>query len=196
MKTIYVLLLVVSSLMACAASTSLGHGMENPLSTTSPSSEQAQPENLTTDHPLAEAQPNEKANRQDIYMKYLSLQGYNAFIDEEGDICFKSEGKTYFIIIEDNNNEITTLLYPNIISVDSEQERILVAQAVSYVNRTAKIAKAYINTSDWVSISIELLLKEAQDFELLFERMMQLIMYAEYEFVNKINQIRKVYIPA
>tara|TARA_B100000902_G_scaffold386895_1_gene430133 strand:- start:2021 stop:2488 length:468 start_codon:yes stop_codon:yes gene_type:complete len=34
---------------------------------------------------------------QNSYFTYLSMEGYNAKIEEDGDISFKQEGKTYYI---------------------------------------------------------------------------------------------------
>ncbi|GHU08980.1 hypothetical protein FACS1894151_05860 [Spirochaetia bacterium] len=129
---------------------------------------------------------NAGAGRQKIYMSHLTREGYAPTIDEDGDILFKVSGKSYYIIISKNNPDIVTLLYPNIYKINTEQQRTSAADAVSYVNRNAKVAKAYISSADYVNIALELLIKNPDDFALLFSRMMQLIENAKDDFSERI----------
>jgi hypothetical protein len=202
-RRLIALLVVASSLAGCAgapfqesARSYAAPKQPSPSSLPVSIPEEAAPEEARL--PLSEADAPEemplplrdaRAQRQERYMQSIAAAGYAPFLDEAGDICFKNDNKTYFVIIDDNHNEITTVLYPNIVPITGEKERLPTAAAVSAVNRKAKVAKAYINASDWVSIGLELIVQNPQDFELLFERIMQLLLYAEREFINQMSAV-------
>jgi hypothetical protein len=120
---------------------------------------------------------------QDMYMGYLKEQGYTPSIDEDGDVRFKYEGGTYYIIVDENDPTFLHILYPNFWEIESPIELAQAKNAVSYVNRTAKIAKIYLVRDDVdLSISAESLLNQPEDFKICFARMLRCIRTARDEF--------------
>ena len=130
-----------------------------------------------------------KDQRQRIYMDYVRAEGYVPSIDEDGDILFKKEGRSYFIIIGKNDTSFMQLLLPNIWSIDSETERAQVAEAISYANRRTKVAKAYISgaRNQWVSIGVETFFEDPTHFGPLFPRMMNAISTANENFEDQMK---------
>jgi hypothetical protein len=137
--------------------------------------------------PSPSGSDSEITRRQNTYMAHLRQEGYNPTIDEDGDITFKVNGRTYFIFVGKKDNAYFELLLPNIWSIKSDSERAKAAVAVSYANGTTKAAKAYISgsTDQWVSIALEMYLENPNDFKVLFSRMMKGIDTAEKDFASK-----------
>jgi hypothetical protein len=130
----------------------------------------------------------ETVRRQNIYMDFLKKEGYVPTIDEDGDIMFKREGYTFFIIIGKSDPSFLSLLKPNIWSIKSDADRTRAANAVCYVNGEMKVAKAYISGSkdEWVSLAVEIYLDDPHHFSVLLSRMLRLIDGATEEFADKI----------
>jgi hypothetical protein len=93
-----------------------------------------------------------KTELQQMYMSYLREQGYQADIDSDGDIAFKAEGRSLYIIVDEDDLESFRILYANFWEIESIDERSRAAEAVSYVNRTTKVAKIYLTSADDTSI--------------------------------------------
>jgi hypothetical protein len=125
--------------------------------------------------------------RQSIYMAYLRQEGFSPDFDTDGDIIFKKEGRTYFIIVGKNDNDFLDLLLPNVWSIKSDSERAKAANAVSFANSSTKAAKVYISgeKDQWVSIALEMYLENPNDFKILFSRMLRVIDVAEKDFISK-----------
>ena len=79
-----------------------------------------------------------------VYLEQLLREeGYLPKIDEDGDLVFKSEGKGVYIAADPNDADYVRILMPNIWTIDSEEERDLVARVCSSVNKSVKVAKVF-----------------------------------------------------
>jgi len=124
-------------------------------------------------------------NRQSIYMAHLREEGYTPSIDDDGDITFKREGLTYFIIIDSDDPTLFFLLLPSIKYLNSDDERRRAANAISAINRGVKVAKAFITSLQdraWVTISVEVFLENPDHFAVIFGRLMRATILAEEIF--------------
>jgi hypothetical protein len=125
---------------------------------------------------------------QDMYMEFLKEQGYTPNIDDDGDIRFKYEGGTYYIIVDENDATFLHILYPYFWEIESPEELARAKDVVSYVNRTTKIAKIYLVRDDVdLSISAETLLNRPEDFKNCFIRMLRCIKTARNDFRDEMN---------
>jgi outer membrane lipoprotein-sorting protein len=136
----------------------------------------------------ADAQAMTKSQLQSLYMEYLRQQGYPAEIDSDGDILFRAEGRSYYIIVNDTDLEYFELLYPNFWEIESDEEWIRVAAACSAVSRTTKIAKVYITSNNDTSIIADVLLLNPKDFANVFPRMMNIVRLARDKFLEQMRQ--------
>ncbi len=110
-----------------------------------------------------------KESLQDLYSTYLTEEGYKPEIDEDGDVRFKREGKTYFINVDAGDTASFRLVLANIWPIESEEERAEVRLAMDHCNALAKVAKAYM-VRDNVWVAIETFIARPEDFKVIFER--------------------------
>ncbi|MDR3170373.1 MAG: hypothetical protein LBU17_01965 [Treponema sp.] len=129
-----------------------------------------------------------KNQLQTMYTDYLKTEGYLPSIDSDGDIYFKSEGKTYYIIVYDNDLGFFQLLYPEFWNIESEEERLQVAESASYATRRTKVAKVFMTSNGDTSISAEAFLKNPEDFKNVFPRMLSGIKTARDNFIERMAE--------
>jgi hypothetical protein len=110
-----------------------------------------------------------KVDLQDMYMVYLNEEGYKPEVDEDGDVRFKREGKTYFINVDAADTASFRLVLANIWPIESEEERSDAYIAMDHCNALAKVAKAYMVRDD-VWVAIETFIARPQDFKVIFQR--------------------------
>ncbi|MFO7638225.1 MAG: hypothetical protein R6X14_02820 [bacterium] len=126
---------------------------------------------------------------QDMYMKYLAAEGYQPSIDSDGDVQFKSEGMTCFIMVQEQASDphFFQILLPNFWDIESEQERQQVLAAADATNAKSKVAKVH-TVGDWVCISAELFVNEPEDFKGVFDRAMRSLSNGLQNFVSRMRE--------
>lgn len=110
-----------------------------------------------------------KKELQDLYVTYLTDEGFKPEVDEDGDVRFKREGKTYFINVDEADTASFRLVLANIWPIESQEERAEVRIAMDHCNALAKVAKAYM-VRDNVWVAIETFIARPRDFEVIFQR--------------------------
>jgi hypothetical protein len=129
-----------------------------------------------------------KEELQDLYVDYLRTEGYVPRIDKDGDIEFKIQGKTYYVIVNDGDLEYFELLFPNIKTINSDQERRQIVTAASYANRRTKVAKVYITSNENnVSITAATFIEDPADFKQFFTRLLSTIDRASENFTEQMR---------
>jgi len=105
----------------------------------------------------------------EVYLSFLTEQGYRPEVDTDGDVSFMKEGGHYYILVDEKDPAYFRLCYPNFWSVESEDERRRVLQACDYANRRSKAAKLFTVKDDtWASI--EMFLSDSEGFKAIFDR--------------------------
>jgi len=127
--------------------------------------------------------------RQSIYMQYLRSEGYVPSIDKDNDILVKLDGSNFYILIGKSDPSFLTLLKPSIWSIKSDAERTKAANAVSYANRSTKVAKAFLagKNNEWVSLSAEMYVDDPNQFGLFFKRLIRMINNTGSEFETQMK---------
>jgi hypothetical protein len=128
-----------------------------------------------------------KAALQKLYMSYLADEGFKPDIDSDGDVRYKSEGKTYWIIIDPGDSQYFRLAMLNIWKIESEAERRKVLAAVDYANARTKVCKAY-TIGDNVWVCIELFVAKPEDFKPLFSRATSAMALGYSNFLQKMRE--------
>jgi len=123
---------------------------------------------------------------QDRYMDFLYENNIAGKIDDDGDVQFKYNDKTFFFRVIENNPLIFDLVLMNVWSIDSESERLEVLRAVNYANREVMHAKTF-TYDDKVWVRIEDLMAASDDFESYFEKAMVAIEECLDLFVEAMN---------
>ena len=124
---------------------------------------------------------------QKMYSEHLKAEGYIPEVDEDGDVRFKREGKTYFIAVDPEDTECFRLVLANIWEIESEEERQKAAVAMDHCNATAKVTKAYF-IRDNVWVSVETFIAEPEDFKVIFARSMTALDHGVGLYVKKMRE--------
>jgi len=117
-------------------------------------------------------------------MEFLRQEGYQPTIDEDGDIAFRREGRTYYIIISKNDPTLIYFTLFGLRTVSSESDRVRFANAVGVANRRVKVAKMYLTSGNpqRVNLSIEAFIENPNDFGVLFNRYLGTMDLSEQRF--------------
>lgn len=96
-----------------------------------------------------------KAARVQAFSDFLKEEGYAPKIDKDGDILFKVEGKSYLVILDENDLEFFRLIFPKFWSIDSDEERAKVEQAALRATSGTKVAKVFpVQDDTWASVEL------------------------------------------
>lgn len=129
----------------------------------------------------------DKQQRAMSYLLFLQAEGYSARIDEDGDVVYKKEGRTYFVDVDEKDDQFFRICFPNFWKIDSEEERQRVLVACDYSNALSKVAKVFI-VRDNVWASIELFFGDEEHFKPVFERCMSALENGVRNYVKKMNE--------
>lgn len=96
-----------------------------------------------------------KVARIRMFAEYLREEGYVPNIDGDGDIVFKREGRTYFVMLSDDDDVFYRIVFPAFWSIDSAQERLACEHAAVVATADTKVAKVFpVENSMWASIEL------------------------------------------
>ncbi|MDR0599456.1 MAG: YbjN domain-containing protein [Treponema sp.] len=127
-----------------------------------------------------------KKQLQDMYVMYLRDEGYRPSVDSDGDVVFKAEGLNFYIDVDDEDLESFRVVLPKFWELESPEERIRAYEVANYINRTTKVAKVFIISSeDDVSMDANIYIGKPDDFKLHFRRMINLLIAELREFRDK-----------
>jgi len=134
-------------------------------------------------------EPVSKRERARIYRDFLAAEGYRPYIDEDGDVVFKSEGLTFVIITEEGDEEFVSLVLPNFWSIDSKEELARALMAANEMNRTAKVVKIFVRGDGKNTIAaVEMFVKSPEDFNQVFERSLRALKGAVTRFAELMRE--------
>jgi hypothetical protein len=120
------------------------------------------------------SQPATPGPKAQAYMEYLRREGYFPELDTDGDIKFRREGGTYYLMAEENDPTYFRLVFPNFWEIESDTERQQVLFAVGEVNADLKVIKIY-PVRDNVWASVEMFLDPIENFHKVFNRAMNVL---------------------
>lgn len=82
-----------------------------------------------------------KEEFQKFYSDYLTGEGYRPDVDSDGDVSFKREGLTYYIIVTQTDAEFFETALPNIHRIADESDREDAYVAADYSNARSRASK-------------------------------------------------------
>ena len=127
-----------------------------------------------------------KKERAQMYMDYLHSEGFSPQLDQDQDIFFKFEGRTYLILIDERDEEFFRLVFPNFWSIDNEAERVKVEKAALQATADTKVAKVF-PVKDNVWATIELFCMPPDAFKGVFKRGLSALRSAVNTFTEKMR---------
>lgn len=127
-----------------------------------------------------------KDERIKMYETYLKGEGYSPETIKEG-VVFKAEGKTYVIMVDENDEQFFRLVFPNFWSIDNDKERAKVTAAANQATAATKVAKVFpVENNTWGTI--ELFVASPDHFKGVFTRSMGALQAAVQNFVGAMKQ--------
>lgn len=133
-----------------------------------------------------------REERVELYLEYLTDEGYRPQRDADGDVVFKAEGLTYYLIVDEQDAQYFRLLHPNFWSIDSPEELLQAFEAASFASRQTKVAKVYLrDDAKNTSASVEMFLDPPDSFRLIFSRSMSAMRTCVNHFKEKMVQLRR-----
>ena len=126
-----------------------------------------------------------KDERLKMHSDFLKTEGCNPETIEEG-VVFKAEGKTYVIVVDENDEQSFRLVFPNFWSIDNDVERVKVVAASSHSTGATKVAKIFpVDNNTWGTI--ELFVASPDQFKGVFARSMSALQAAVQTFVGQMK---------
>ena len=96
-----------------------------------------------------------RQERLDLYREFLDQEGFRPTIDEDGDLMFKVEGKTYFVFVDGTDTQFFRLVFPSFWSIENEEERAKAYVAAHDATAQTKVAKVFVVKNDtWASLEL------------------------------------------
>jgi hypothetical protein len=123
---------------------------------------------------------------QAMYTEHLGELGLDAVVDEDGDVVFRFEGKTFMLRVDELDPWCFRVVLANIWSVETEQDRQRAYRAMERTNALSKVAKAYL-VEDQVWLSAESLLPTPEDHRAVLGRSMEALVQALGIFVRALR---------
>lgn len=117
----------------------------------------------------------------DTYREFLAGEGFEAELDEAGDVAFLIDGHPYYLMVDDDDPGYFRLLFPNFWSIDSEAEHHRAMLAAAEVTAEIKVAKVYVLGDD-TQASAEMFLATPGDLRPVFDRALRALQGAVRRF--------------
>lgn len=122
-----------------------------------------------------------------LVVDFLREEGFCPKVDDEGDVIFKCEGRTFIYFGNTEDNEFFQLALPAIFDV-TEDNREMVLEACNEVTRQIKVAKSVIiDGRNEVWLFCEMLLDHTPNVEDIVPRAIAILHGAQQEFYQKIQ---------
>ncbi|NYE61648.1 hypothetical protein FHW58_002855 [Duganella sp. 1224] len=107
-------------------------------------------------------------------LHHLRHDGFQAELDDDGDLAFRYEGKHYALCFDADDPMFTKLILPNVWEIDSQTEYQRALAAADYLNRRLKLLKAY-TMRDQLWLSVEMWMADPAGWQLLLPRAIRLL---------------------
>ena len=121
-----------------------------------------------------------------LFMRFLREEGFRPKVDEDDDIVFKCEGKSYYIEASESDESYFRLILPNFWQIDNPDEERHALVVMSEVNAEIKVAKIY-QRRDSIHATVEMFIDPMEGFKLVFPRCLGCIQAAIAAFSEKMK---------
>ena|ERR1700757_2607811 len=126
-----------------------------------------------------------KQERIKLCKDYLTEEGYRPSIDETGDLFFKFEGRTHFILIDDKDDEFFQIAFLNFWRIEDNDELVRAFKAANEASRDTKVVKVVVREDGKnVIASVEMFITSPEDFSRSLKRSLSAIRYAADHFAD------------
>jgi len=85
-----------------------------------------------------------------LYYDYLQTEGFRPEVNEQNDVVFKQEGKTYVISVDEEDNQFLRVIYPNFWTLTDNEDMLRAMAMSNAVNSRIKVGKIIVvNNQVW-----------------------------------------------
>ena len=122
----------------------------------------------------------------ELYEQYLKEEGFAPNVDGDGDVAFKFEGGTYYILTNESDPRYFAMVFPNFWSIENGEELRKAYTAANDVSRETKVVKVHVNGKQTnVNASVEVYVDEPTGFRPFMKRALAVLQYAVGQFRAK-----------
>ena len=137
----------------------------------------------------ASRQPDQSTNQSskaDMYVQFLTDEGYAPKIEQGGLVAFKKEGRLYLIIVDEKDEQYFRIMFPNFWHLESDDERKRALIACDHANTISKVTKLTL-AEDNVCGNIELFLGGIAEFKAVFARSMSALEFGVNAYIQSMK---------
>ena len=96
-----------------------------------------------------------EADRARVFSDFLKEEGYSPKTDDDNDITFKVEGRSYLIMLDDEDDEFFRIVFPGFWSIETPDERLRVERAALKTTAETKVAKVFtVRDNTWATVDM------------------------------------------
>src|SRR5438045_2642816 len=103
-------------------------------------------------------------SKAEMYMEFLREQGYVPRLDDDGDVVFKCEGRTYILFGEEKDEPYFRLVFPAFWPLETAPEEEQARTAINELNAEMKVMKLFVLRDD-VWAAVEMFLEPIDSFQ-------------------------------
>lgn len=115
--------------------------------------------------------------------RVVDEEGFRPQIDSDGDVVFKYEGASYFIDVDENDEQFVRIAFPNFWKIESKEEHARAVECAHDATKTIKVAKIFV-VGDNVWGTIELFVADDESFGPVFMRSLSALRGAAHAFAD------------
>jgi hypothetical protein len=136
----------------------------------------------------AKAQTYTKQQLQEIYSSHLANEGFRPKIDNDGDISFRSEGRTFWIQIYENDPTFFSMFMGFIQEDKSPQMRLRRLEGCNIANQKIKVIKCHLDKDGDPIFGAEMFLANPGDFKTNLSHLLRAIEGSYKEYRSQYSQ--------
>jgi hypothetical protein len=144
---------------------------------------------------MPEHEEKPKSSMATFFMNLLGEEGYRPWIDENGDIAFKSEHRLIVIRVgyeeKDIDREFFHMYIPSVFEIKTDTDRAIMEQVAKLVTLSLKVVKISV-LNDRVIASVESFISPIQAVQDVFERYTRVLHQGYWECQNGYAYFRRI----
>lgn len=128
-------------------------------------------------------------NKQDMVMAALERMGLSPEVDNDGDIMFRYQLKTIFVMMGDKEEPYISMMLPLLHEIEEGKETLVLA-VCNKMTRELKLAKVYIDqTFKSVTATCEFFYANEESFEQNLRNSLQMLGVVRTIFRNNVAEL-------
>ena len=122
----------------------------------------------------------------ELYEQFLKEEGFTPDRDGDGDVAFKFEGGTYYVLSNESDPRYFAMIFPNFWQIENPEELRKAYVAPNDVSRDTKVVKVHVNGKQTnVNATVEVYVDEPSGFRPFMKRALAVLQYAVNQFRSK-----------